>query len=201
MEVKARRSIIKNDLFFLDIVEGLKSHDQRIQERIYVHYWGYLMGVASRYIKDRDIAKEVVNDSFVKAFKSMYNFKRPEDIEDFQKTFKAWLAKITVRTALDKIRVNKSPLNFVDTYENLFVDHVAISDKLHVDDIMKLLYELPDLHRMVFNMYEIEGFSHEEISKILVIPTSSCRTYLTRAKQKLRELYIKMNELADGKLR
>jgi RNA polymerase sigma factor (sigma-70 family) len=194
MEVKAQRSVIKTNLLFQEIIDGLEAHDNRIQETIYLCYWGYLMGVASRYIKDRDVAKEVVNDSFVKAFKRMYDFKRHEDIIEFQKTFRAWLAKITVRTALDKIRVNKSPLNFVETYENLYVDHVEINNKLHVDDIMKLLFQLPELHRMVFNMYEIEGFSHDEISKILVIPSSSSRTYLTRAKQRLRELYIKMND-------
>ena len=201
MEVKAQRSVKKINLLFQDIIVGLGAHDKRIEERIYIYYWGYLMGVATRYIKDRDAAKEVVNDSFVKAFKSMYSFNRVDDIEEFEKTFKAWLAKITVRTALDKIRINKSPLNFVENYENLYVDHTEINDKLHVDDIMKLLFQLPDLHRMVFNMYEIEGFNHDEISKVLVIPTSSSRTYLTRAKQRLRELYLKMNEIADGKSR
>jgi RNA polymerase sigma factor (sigma-70 family) len=201
MEVKARQSSEKTDLLFQDIIAGLKAHDNRIQERIYIFYWGYLMGVACRYIKDRDVAKEVVNDSFVKAFKGMYDFKRKDDLDEFQKTFKAWLAKITVRTALDRIRVNKSPLNFVETYENLYVDAVPVNDKLHVDDIMKLLFQLPDSQRMVFNMYEIEGFSHDEISKVLSIPSSSSRTHLTRAKHKLRELYLKMNELANGKSR
>ena len=201
MEVKAQRSIHKTDLLFQDIIDALEAHDNRIQERIYIFYWGYLMGVASRYIKDRNVAKEVVNDSFVKAFKSMYDFKRHDDIDEFQKTFKAWLAKITVRTALDKIRANKSPLNFVETYDNIYVGHVELNNKLHVDDIMKLLFQLPDLHRMVFNMYEIEGFSHEEISKILLIPSSSSRTYLTRAKQRLRELYLRTNKIADGNSR
>lgn len=201
MEVKAQRSVKKINLLFQDIIVGLGAHDKRIEERIYIYYWGYLMGVATRYIKDRDAAQEVVNDSFVKAFKSMYSFNRVDDLDEFKKTFKAWLAKITVRTALDKIRIHKSPLSFVESYENLYVDHTEINDNLHVDDIMKLLFQLPDLHRMVFNMYEIEGFNHEEISKALVIPIGSSRTYLTRAKQRLRELYLKMNEIADGKSR
>lgn len=176
---------------FQDIIDGLGAHDKRVEERIYIYYWGYLMGVATRYIQDRNTAKEVVNDSFVKAFKNMYDFKHNDIVEDFQKTFKAWLAKITVRTALDRIRINKSPLSFVENYEQIPTAHVEVSHQLFVDDIMKLLYHLPDLHRTVFNMYEIEGFSHDEISRTLKIPESSCRTYLTRAKQKLRELYIK----------
>jgi len=174
---------------FQEIIAGLHARDERIHERIYVHYWGYLMGIATRYFKDRNIAREVVNDSFMKAFKTMYDFKHDNTVISFQKTFKSWLAKITVRTSLDKIRSNKTLLNYVEEYEEVKVTHVDIEDKLFVEDIMKLLYELPDLHRTVFNLYEIEGYSHDEIAEMLTIPVSSSRTYLTRAKQKLRDLY------------
>lgn len=201
MDVKAQRSISKRVLKPQEIINALAARDQHIQERVYVHYWGYLMGVATRYVKDGDTAREIVNDSFIKAFKSMYDFKHNGLADDFQKAFRAWLAKITVRTALDRIRINKSPLDFVESYDHIAVDHVQMQDDLHVADIMKLIYQLPDLQRTIFNMYEIEGFSHEEISKALDIPTSTSRTYLTRAKQKLRELYTKMIQVADGKSR
>ena len=180
---------------FREIIAGLHARDERIHERIYVHYWGYLMGISTRYFKDRGIAKEVVNDSFIKAFKTMYDFKHDNNVTDFQKTFKAWLAKITVRTALDKIRSSKTLLNYVEEYEEVKSAHVGIEDNLFVQDIMKLLYELPDLHRTVFNLYEIEGYSHDEIAGMLTIPVSSSRTYLTRAKHKLRDLYRKSIEL------
>jgi len=176
---------------FKEIIAGLSTRDERIQERIYIHYWGYLMGVSTRYFKDRNIAREVVNDSFMKAFKTMYDFKHDHKLEDFQKTFKAWLAKITVRTALDKIRANKSALIYVEEYAEVAGNYVEAEGQLFAEDILKLLHELPDLHRTVFNLYEIEGFSHDEIAEMLTIPVSSSRTYLTRAKQKLRELYKK----------
>jgi RNA polymerase sigma-70 factor (ECF subfamily) len=174
---------------FQEIITGLNARDERIQERIYIHYWGYLMGISTRYIKDRNAAREVVNDSFMKAFKTMYDFRHDNNIADFRKTFKAWLAKITVRTSLDRIRANKSALTLVEEYEEAGANYVEVEEKLFAEDIMKLLHELPDLHRTVFNLYEIEGYSHDEISKLLGIPVSSSRTYLTRAKQKLRELY------------
>jgi len=176
---------------FLEIIAGLSARDDRIQERIYKYYWGYLMGVATRYFKDRNIAREVVNDSFMKAFKTMYDFRHDHHLTDFQKTFRAWLAKITVRTALDKIRASKSALTYVEDYGEDTIGHVDVEQRLHAEDILKLLHDLPDLHRTVFNLYEIEGFSHDEIAGLLTIPVSSSRTYLTRAKQKLRELYMK----------
>jgi len=183
---------------FREIIAGLSARDERIQERIYVHYWGYLMGISTRYFKDRNIAREVVNDSFMKAFKTMYDFRHSGDLLDFQKIFKSWLSTITVRTALDKIRANKTALTYVEEYEEVQTGHVEVEHKLYAEDILKLLDELPDLHRAVFNLYEIEGFSHDEIASMLNIPVSSSRTYLTRAKQKLRELYKKSIKITDG---
>ena len=180
---------------FREIIAGLSSRDERVQERIYVHYWGYLMGISTRYFKDRNIAREVVNDSFIKAFKTMYDFRHDNNILDFQKTFRVWLAKITVRTALDKIRAQKTALIYVEEYHEVKGNHIEIEQQLFAEDILKLLYDLPDLHRTVFNLYEIEGFSHDEIANMLAIPVSSSRTYLTRAKHKLRELYKKSIEI------
>jgi len=174
-----------------DISRSLKKADERLKERIYKHYWGYLMGVSLRYIPDRDVAKGVINDSFMKAFNHLETFVC-DDEENFNRMFKAWLAKITVRTALNEIRKNKSAIY----YEELSDEH-AISysenyhDKLIVEDIMNLLNKLLPLHKTVFSLYEIEGFNHEEIAEMLDIPSSSSRVYLTRAKEKLRNLYRK----------
>jgi RNA polymerase sigma factor (sigma-70 family) len=174
-----------------DISNGLKVADERLKERIYKHYWGYLMGVSLRYIPNRDIAKEVVNDSFMKAFNHMEAFVC-DDESNFNKVFKAWLAKIAVRTALNEIRKRKSMFY----YEELSDEHEKsynqnFDDSLNVADIMDLLNKLLPMHKTVFNLYEIEGFNHEEIADILDIPASSSRVYLTRAKEKLRSLYLR----------
>ncbi len=174
-----------------DILKGLKEADERLQERIYKHYWGYLMGVSLRYIANRDIAKEVVNDSFMKAFTHMGVFSC-DDETNFNKVFKAWLAKITVRTALNEIRKRKSTLYYEelsDAHEKSYSQ--SYEDSLNVADIMGLLDKLLPIHKTVFNLYEIEGFNHEEIAEMLEIPSSSSRVYLTRAKEKLRSLYLK----------
>ena len=174
-----------------DISKGLKKADDRLKERVYKHYWGYLMGVSLRYIANRDTAEEIVNDSFMKAFNHMESFSC-EDENNFNKVFKAWLAKITVRTALNEIRKRKSTLYYEelsDEYEKSYSQ--GYDDSLDVADIMGLLNKLLPMHKTVFNLYEIEGFNHEEIAEILEIPSSSSRVYLTRAKEKLRSLYLR----------
>jgi RNA polymerase sigma factor (sigma-70 family) len=174
---------------FRRICSGLKTQDLRVKEWIYKLYWGYLMAISIRYLGDRDIAMEVVNDSFIKAFKNLQGFTFDENPEIAEKTFKSWLAKITVRTSLDRMRANRAPLSFIEEYQDVKDPGVEVDGKLHTEDILKLLQALPDLHRTVFNLYEIEGFSHDEVAAMLKIPSSSSRTYLTRAKSKLRELY------------
>lgn len=67
---------------------------------------------------------------------------------------------------------------------------VMVTDRLAVEDILKLLNQIPDVQRSIFNLFEIEGYTHEEIGKMLDIPESTSRTYLTRAKQRLRKLYV-----------
>lgn len=168
----------------------LGSLDERLHERIYKHYWGYLMGVALRYCPNRDIAKEVVNDSFIKIFTHIATFVC-EDKENFNRLFKAWMAKITVRTALNEIRKNKTTI----FHEELSEEHPAWFyetnhiNNLHVKEIMKLLSNLKPNYKSVFILYEIEGFSHEEIGSMLNMPSSSSRVYLMRAKEQLRNLY------------
>jgi len=177
---------------FSDAIAGCLKNDSKSKELIYKSFYGYLMGVILRYVKERDDAQELVNDSFIKIFKGVSKFNAPPDQEQFEKAFKGWIGKIASRTAIDFLRSKKTFLYVDDLGENQHpLSPVTAISKLNVQDILKLLDALPETHRLIFNMYEIEGFSHEEISKLLKIPESSSRVYLTRAKTKLRDLYSK----------
>jgi len=177
-------------LNFEDAIAGCLRNDNKCKEMIYKSFYGYLMGVTLRYVNDRNDAEELVNDSFIKIFKSVGQFNAPKFSDQIQKAFKGWIARISSRTAIDFLRSQRTFLYVDDIAEEQqpLTELNAIS-QLNVQDIMKLLGKLPETHKLIFNMYEIEGFSHEEISKMLNIPESSCRVYLTRAKNKLRELY------------
>ena len=177
-------------LKFEDAIAGCLRNDNKSKEMVYKSFYGYLMGVILRYVEDRNDAEELVNDSFIKIFKSISQFNAPKYDDQLQRAFKGWIARISSRTAIDFLRGKRTFLYVDDIVEEQqpLTELNAIS-QLNVQDIMKLLNELPETHKLIFNMYEIEGFSHEEISKMLNIPESSCRVYLTRAKNRLRELY------------
>ena len=172
-----------------ELIQKCKKGDMKYFERLYKHFYGYAMGVSLRYLPDRDDALEVVNDAFIKVFASIETF-------NSENNFKPWLRRIVVNTAIDCRRKNLKYLDNVDIEEAYTVGMQAqVIDDLGVEDIRKMLDTLPEMHRAVFNMYEIDGYSHEEIGSMVGIPESSSRVYLSRAKEKLRKLWTKQQEI------
>jgi len=176
-----------------DLVEVLsrdwRNIGDKTRERVYKHYWGYLMGVALRYVSDRDTAGMVVNDSFLKIFGNLDTFEC-RDPDNFNKLLKGWMAKITVRTALNEIRKKKaSSLEEPLTDEHHGHFSVLLPDNLHIENVWDLINNLNPKYRRVFTLYEVEGFNHEEIAELMGITASSSRVYLARAKERLKMLY------------
>lgn len=183
--------MVKKILSFEEILKGCVKNDNGCKEMMYKSFYGYLMGIILRYTKNPSDSEELVNDTFIKIFKHVGTFKAPKNPEELQRSFKGWIAQIASRTAIDKIRSSKIQFYVDDLAEHEHpVTHVSVASELHVNDILNLLNHLPDTQRLVFNLYEIEGFAHDEISKMLNIPESSSRVYLTRSKNKLRTLYL-----------
>jgi RNA polymerase sigma-70 factor (ECF subfamily) len=164
----------------LELIKYCKLGTLKYQELLYKHFYGYALGVGMRYLSNRDDAMEVVNDSFIKIFKSIrfYNEAQP---------FKAWLRRIVVNTSIDCKRKNLKHSHQLDLEEASYLGKPAeVVSNLSAKDILNLLNDLPDMHRLVFNLYEVDGYSHEEIGSMLAVPESSSRVYLSRAKEKLR---------------
>jgi RNA polymerase sigma factor (sigma-70 family) len=149
---------------------------------LYKLFYGYAMGIGLRYALQRDDALEVVNDAFIKVFNAInkYNSTTP---------FKAWLRTIIINTAIDRQRKElKFQLNTAIEEAELLSYAPQAIENLNAADILNLLKQLPAAQLTVFNLYEIDGYSHDEIAGMLNISASSSRVYLARAKEKLREL-------------
>ncbi len=173
-----------------EIIKGCIRKAGRSQEMLYKCFFGYALSVAMVYSAQKDAAIEIVNDSFLKVFSEIGKY-------DSSLPFKSWFRKIVINTAIDRFRRNHKIHPFVDSEAFHVPDEApGIISHLTAKDILELLNQLPDVHKMVFQLYEIEGFSHEKIAVMLEIPESSSRVFLTRAKKKLRELfpvYFKMD--------
>jgi RNA polymerase sigma factor (sigma-70 family) len=164
-----------------ELVSQCRKGSLKHQEALYRHFYSYAMGVSLRYSLNRDDAQEVVNDGFIKVFNAIHGF-------NSDKPFKAWLRTIIVNTAIDRRRKDlKFQLNVDLDHATPAINATAISS-LGAQDILKLMKNLPAIQAAIFNLYEIDGYSHDEIAELLSIPISSSRVYLSRAKEKLRSL-------------
>ncbi|GEM_PF-492231 len=178
----SNRSFRQQEQDLTAIIRGCQREDESSQEQLYKKYYGYALSVSMKYCLNREDATEVVNDSFMKVFKHISQF-------DIERPFKPWLRKIVVNASIDKIR--KNPENHLDIEDVPLSLPQLVDSDLKIKETLQLLKFLPEMHRTVFNMYEIDGYSHKEISEELGIGESSSRTYLLRAKNQLRELYNK----------
>lgn len=146
------------------------------------------MSVALRYAHDEERAGEIYNDSFLKIFRNIRQF-------DPSRSFKTWLRRIIIHTVIDHYRKELKYQNHVQLngHEEIY-SYNDVLEKLSIDEIVDMIQTLPHILRIVFNMYELEGYSHDEIAKKLSIRSSTSRSCLTRAKRKLRNLIAEKNE-------
>ncbi|MCF2501957.1 RNA polymerase sigma factor [Dyadobacter sp. CY107] len=170
-------------------IERCAKRDPKAQQWIFKHFFGLAMGICVRYLSVYDLAQEAVSDSFLKIFDQL-----PRQLPDIR-SFRAWMRAMVVRTAIDYFRKEKK--NFALTsldavFESAGIDEEVISNQ-SVTEILQLLDKLPPVWKVVFNLYEVEGYSHEEIGKMLAISASSSRVYLAKGKQSLRKMIAIQN--------
>lgn len=163
------------------LIKACKACDPKAQKQLYLLFADEMMSIASRYAKDLPEARDIVHDTFLKVFRSIQKF------EEGKGSFAGWIARILINHAIAKHRRQKKMVAMTEQDFTLKPsDDFSILDTLAAEDILKLIQELPDRSRTIFNLYVIEGFKHDEIGALLNISASTSRSQLTRAKKLLR---------------
>jgi RNA polymerase sigma-70 factor (ECF subfamily) len=164
-----------------DLIDACRLNDQKAQLKIYKLYYKAMYNVSLRIVNNEMQAEDVMQEAFLQAFQRI-------DQYDESATFGAWLKRIVINRSLDLLKKNKGHIPFDEAVHDI-VDHneedhmEVLSYKL--DSIHKGIEALPDAYRIVLSLYLLEGYDHEEISKILDISYNATRTKYSRAKQKL----------------
>ena len=162
------------------IIAGCQAQDPLFRKELVLRYSGLLLIVARRYCADDGLAKDVLQESLIKIIRAIPNYKSTG-------SFEAWMKKIVVNSALQS-RTSKR-FNFeLNGYEFLPEQEMApdIYGQLGAEELLKIIKELPDGFREIFNLYAIEGYSHAEISELLNINESTSRSQLSRARKLLQ---------------
>jgi len=168
----------------LELIRRCSEGEPRAQELLYRRYFSFAMSVCVRYTRDQYEAMEIVNDSYMKVLGNIGEY-------DGSKPFRSWYGRILVNSAIDNYRRNAKHTSHlqIGDLEIIEEQEPTVSAELSANEILSLFSRLPDNYRVAFNLYEIEGYSHEEIGQMLEISTSTSRSNLSRAKKMLRELY------------
>ena len=172
-----------------DLIAKSASGDRKAQQQLYKRLNAPMMGVCVRYMKDQQDAEDVLLEGFYKIFKNLKKFKY-----ESEHGFFGWAKRIMVNEALMKLRKNKEiQLLAINEDWDKEMD-VSPLMKLQTSDLLKMISSIPVGYRTVFNMYEVEGYSHQEISQQLGVSVGTSKSQLFKAKKMLREMLDAKNE-------
>lgn len=172
-----------------DLIKKCQSQNKKAQEELFKRLSIPMMGVCLRYLKNREDAEEILLNGFLKVFKNLEKFTYENEIAFF-----GWVKRIMINESLMLLRKNKQ-IQFLAINEELdFEQDVSSLNDLETADLLRTIQQIPIGYRTVFNLYEVEGYSHREISKTLSISEGTSKSQLFKAKKMLRELLESEND-------
>lgn len=163
----------------LDLIKG----NEKAQWKFFELTADRMMGVAMRYTKDRNTSKDVLQEAYIRIYDKLPGFEYRS-----ARGLQVWMSKIVSREAIRWIKANQR----YSWTEEVPVENLGSKsreeDPFFQSDLMEYLNKLPEAHRIVFNLYIIEGYSHKEIEEITGIAEVTARSHLSRARKKLQNL-------------
>ena len=181
-------------------VEACAVNNRESQRIIYSSFYGYAMAICDRYANRQEDAVEILNDGFLKIFREIHHYKPA--YTDVVSSFKGWLRKIMVYTAIDHFRKNQKH-QLVTQLDNVVYHvptiHEDAIEKLSYEEIIRAIQELSPGYRTVFNLFIIEGLSHDKIARHLGISTGTSKSNLSKARRQLQKILFKLNDIKIAK--
>ena len=171
-----------------ELISGCVKQDRACQKQLYEQFYGKMMAVCVRYAKNRDEAKDILNEGFMKVFTNLRNFANTG-------SFEGWIRRIIVNTAIDHLRKNRHEYLIVNT---VYADQAGVTKveeveeddifrNIRQEDIIHAIQELSPAYRTVFNLFVMEEFTHKEIAEKLDISEGTSKSNLSKAKFNLKK--------------
>ncbi len=181
-------------------IRGCTLNKRESQKKIYNSFYTYAMTICNRYAGSEEDALEILNDSFLKVFKEINHF--IPAYQDVNNSFKGWLRKIVICTSIDHYRKNlkhklKTELN--ENVISLSSFTTGAIEKISHEEIIIAIQKLSPAYRAVVNLFIIEGYSHEEVSRMLDISIGASKSNLWKARQQLQKIINHQNGVLSKK--
>lgn len=177
-------------------IRGCTLNDRESQKKIYNSFYGYAMSICDRYTNNQDDAVEILNDGYLKIFKEIHRYQ--PSYSDVCASFKGWLRKIMVYTAIDHFRKQRKHdvVGALDTAViKISADIPDAYDKISCDEIIRFIQQLSPGYRTVLNLFIVEGFTHEDIAGRLGISIGTSKSNLAKARKQLQKILFNQNKI------
>lgn len=170
------------------------------QKILYNSFYGYAMAICDRYTSNQEDAVEILNDGFLKVFREIHHYSPA--YADVISSFKGWLRKIMVYTAIDHFRKNHKHKMVVELDSRIIQVPAGgedAIDRISYEEIIRGIQDLSPGYRAVLNLFIIEGLSHEEIAVQLGISAGTSKSNLSKARRQLQKILAKQNPTETAK--
>lgn len=173
-----------------ELIQLAVENNRHAQQKIYSKFSPKMLSVCRQYIKDLHQAEDIMITAFMKVFTSLKNF-------EHKGSFEGWIRRTMINECISFIRVQKQ-VKFIEDETYFEESFNNIESQFSVEDIQFLIDGLPDGYKMIFNLYAIEGFKHQEIAKMLNINEGTSKSQLSHARKMLQEQIGKLKNYDNG---
>ncbi|TDT38659.1 RNA polymerase sigma-70 factor (ECF subfamily) [Maribacter spongiicola] len=194
MLIEDQTNILKIIPFYKNeqqLIKKATSGNRDAQERLYKKHAPKMLSVCRQYIKDIHFAEDVMVQGFLKMFNKLDTFK-------FEGSFEGWLRRIMIRESISYLRKQQFVVYDDEVYEKNQSEEISQSTDLDTEHIQQLIDALPQGYKMVFVLYNVEGYKHKEIAEMLSITESTSKTQLLKARKLLQEQLRQQNSIGYG---
>ena len=178
-----------------EIINRCRKEDRVAQEQLFLLYSSKMMGICLRYSRNRDDARDLLHDGFIKVFLNFKSFKE-------ESSLRTWMSRIFINTALTSLKSKYNKYIQLEGEEDFPEIHEEEADENILNEIsgtevLELVQLLPDKYRLIINLYSIDGYTHKMIAEKMGISEGTSKSQLSRARQlllKTVKLKLKKNE-------
>lgn len=179
------------------ILGGCQEKQRGSQKALYDFFFAFSLNICKRYTTNEQDAMEILQDGFLKVFQHLDGFTRPDESESLYPAFSGWLKRIMIYTSIDHYRSQKKYIstdNLNDHVDEAASDGHRPIDQLAYEELIRLVQTLSPGYRAVFNLFVVDGFTHEEIAETLGISVGTSKSNLAKARENLRQKLKKIDE-------
>jgi len=164
------------------LIEKSKLGNRKAQYRLYKLYIVAMYNTSSRILKNKEDAEDIIQESFIEAFKNLKKFK-------YESSFGFWLKRIVINKSINHIKQKRIPIQpHIDEANIPIIEEVTYDQTVSIEKVKMGIDRLAEGYKQIINLYLIEGYDHNEIGEILGIKTTTSKSQYHRAKKRLIEI-------------